>query len=163
MSLSPRRPSNQQRALKRIKGEVVCSRCKRPVGHERCTRSDQEVWERLADIADRGGLVSVRGEKWGIAFPIEPPQSQKFYQERWVKSKGEDQNYHYVAPNGWELHIRENDESGYSYTIHYEISPDFSKLDHTGDVILSHTKRWREQNRRILSRSTYTQPNHFEI
>jgi len=163
MNGQPRRPTEQKRVFKRISGEVICNECNRPVGHPHCLLTDQQIWELLARETHVGDLGDKRAEKWGTSFPIQPPAIPGFHGERWVKSKGEDANYHYVAETGWELHVRKNDSSGYSYTIHYEISPDHSAVGHFGDVVLGYKKQSREQNRRIMGRSSYAEPVDFYI
>ena len=164
MAVQPRRPTENERIYKRVKGEVVCAMCSRPVGHPRCPHlTAEQIWMRLVDLLYTADLRPLRTEKWGIAYPLDPPQHPKFHGDRWVMSKGEDGNFHYIAPNGWELHIRKNDNSGYHYSIHYEISPDYSKSDHASDIFRGYTGKQREQKRRLLRRSTYTEPEDLEI
>jgi hypothetical protein len=163
MAVRACRPTDQERTRKLIAGEVICTKCEYPVGHPHCYHlSGQYIWDQLTAPVDNPTLLPVLNEVWGIAYPIEPPKGSHFH-GRWVKPKGEDENYHYTSDTGLELHIRKNDYSGYHYTIHYENSPGHSYLGHLGDIVSRHTKRTREVNRQIRGRSTYTRPMDLPI
>lgn len=115
------RPSESIRVDKRIKGEALCRKCGAPAGHIGCRRiSENQVFDLLKNAYYELPRKDLIGEKWGISMQIDPPGPDFLKDTRWYLPKGEDANYCYQYRDGWELHIRENDNTGYAYSFHYE-------------------------------------------
>lgn len=155
----PHRPTEEERALKVIEGEVVCSLCQLPVGHPDCSHiTDQKVWRRLSELHDVAGNPGEHMKLWGIPFPIDPPKNLAFHGENWVKPRDQNADYIYTSPAGWRLHVRKDDYTGYAYSIHYETCPSQSISGKVLDIAMRNLDRFREQNNRIRGKYRYAEP-----
>lgn len=156
------RPPESKRERERVKGEVYCRLCSLPAGHPDCNRlKGQAVWNRLAEQFRRDPPNEWRGEKWGLVYRLKPPEDSYRCDPRLTFPKGEDANYHFVSNEGWEIHVRENDNTGYAYTVHFETSPSYSQLGHVGDIYTGQYKSMRKKHR--LTWSDYEEPVPLKI
>lgn len=166
MNSTPRTPEEveQIRRTTKVKGEVICRECGRPVGDDRCGRlHDPEfVWQRISEaLLNIQEVHEWRGEKWGIRHQLPQPTIAGYSDDCLVGRKGERENYCLQFRNGWRIHVRWLDHPYYKYTVHREFDPKHKTVAHLFDVVSGDTKRMRDNFR--VTWSAYNEPTHLTI